>query len=137
MSALQPGDIISSGRTLYRHVGMVHGWNGWGEVLVIDNSPETGGVAIRTLQAFLGGSDLRVERRAHPSDASVWLQRARARLGQGYDLLLYNCEHFVYEVTEGTPWSPQLQLRVGVGAILGVATVGYLLLRSPSRSRAA
>lgn len=73
MSALQPGDIISSGRTFYRHVGMVHGWNAWGEVLVIDNSPETGGVAIRTLQAFLGSSDLRVERRAHPPERGpVW-----------------------------------------------------------------
>lgn len=137
MSALQPGDIISSGRGLYRHVGMVQGWNAWGEVMVIDNSPETGGVATRTLRAFMAGSDLRVERRAHPHHAPAWLARARACLGRGYHLMLYNCEHFIHEVTEGTAASPQLRRAVGAGAAISVAALAFFLFLPSDNPRRA
>ena len=131
MIDLQPGDIISAGRLLYRHVGIVHGWNARGEVIVIDNSPESGGVATRTLRAFVDGSDLRVERRAHPQHAPEWIARAQARVGRRYDLLAYNCEHFIHEVTHGAPASPQLQR---AGAVIAVAGLAYFLSR-PSNDR--
>ena len=50
------------------------------------------------------------------------VERARARIGEPYQLLLNNCEHFAYEVRTGTAQSKQLQnaALVGTAAALGI-----------------
>ena len=48
------------------------------------------------------------------------IDRARARIGEDYNLFSSNCEHFVTEVRTGTPKSIQIETASNVGMILAV-----------------
>ena len=54
------------------------------------------------------------------------IDRARERIGEDYNLLWSNCEHFVTEVRTGTAQSIQVQnaVKVAVGVAIGVGVIG-------------
>lgn len=56
------------------------------------------------------------------------LVRAKSRLGEKYNLFLYNCEHYCNEVQYGKARSVQIL------AALVLAILTFLLIRSSSRS---
>ena len=72
------------------------------------------------------------------------IHRARERIGEDYNLLWSNCEHFVTEVRTGTAQSIQVQeaVKIGVGVALGVGVIGaavaglaYMFGRKRNRDR--
>lgn len=92
--------------------------------LVIHNSKVEGKVVIETLGVFSEGKRIHIERRAMPGRGQNVIQAALAYWGKKYDLLQFNCEHFVSIAHEGSPKSPQLGTAVGFGIIaslLGLA----------------
>jgi len=87
--------------------------------MVIDASPETGGVTERSFQEFSGGKPVRsadIEPAFSPTET---VARARAKIGKPYNPFTANCEHLVRWATEGSARSKQvkagLTLAAGVG----------------------
>ena len=54
------------------------------------------------------------------------IRRARSQIGKSYDLLRFNCEHFVHLAHGEKPVSRQL---VRGTLIVGLAAVAYILLK--------
>jgi len=90
----------------YLHKGIVHSVVIGMEVIVyvIDNSKNRGSVGICTLEAFANGNRVFIERRAGSSAEADWIvRRAESQLRTRYDLLIWNCQHFVNWVLSGMP----------------------------------
>jgi hypothetical protein len=105
---------------VFRHKGIVSNrrWNG--KPMVIANSQATGGVAEVTWDAFAAGQQVFVE--GYPGNLPPLevLCNARSLIGQPYNVLQSNCEHFVYHCHGQQPNSPQ------VAAVAVVAALGLL-----------
>ena len=86
--------------------------------MVFSNSFRSGRVAEEPLAVFKGAGEFVPV--AQLANLPVWyvLSRARLMLGTRWNLLSWNCEHFMYWVFGREPESPQLKQ---VGVILGVA----------------
>lgn len=76
------------------------------------------------------GVEFFVEQRAPVGYEDVIVERARALIGTQYDLLLFNCEHFVNVVHDGKKQSPQLQR----ATLWGTLIVGGIALLSQSNT---
>jgi len=113
------GDIVQV--TVYgviAHEGIVteHG-------RVISNSRRRGGVYEESLRDFSGGRKIINKgplKRALPLTA---LSRARSRLGQSYDVVNDNCQHFVRWCYGLRPYSPQKRLALAGGAVLALMAI--------------
>lgn len=114
----RPGTIVRVPVGLFTHRGIVSDrWYG-GLPMVISNSRRRRMVAEEPWETFANGGKVSIE--GYPSDLSpaVVLVRARSRLGEAWDLLTFNCEHFV-EIAHGRkPQSRQLQAAVALGALV-------------------
>lgn len=86
-----------------RHFGIATGYG-----TVIHSSRRLGGVTESDMDEFAQGKPVRVIRMACPVSGSELVARARAKKGQGYNLLFKNCEHFVTWVLDGRARSSQL-----------------------------
>lgn len=116
------GQIVASWRVFYWHWGIVtDSWKN-GEQTVISCSGLRRMVVEEPMSIFCQGNS--VEPRDFPSALTVRevLARARGKLGQPYDLLSWNCEHFVYDASGLVKQSPQLQQ-------LAICAFGLALLR--------
>ena len=122
-STLSPGTVVSVPVFgLLSHVGIVSDRVGHdGCPMVISNSQRRRGGAEESWSDFTQGKEAKVE----PLSSSLpwWevLDRARSRLGRRWDLLVWNCEHFVRYSLGLEPKSPQL--RAVAGAILVVVAL--------------
>lgn len=105
----QAGDMISTpGRLgVVTHYGIYLGESN-GIRWVIHNSKLERRVVIEPLYGFSEGRPIRVERRAIPGREESVIRAALAYLGTQYNLLQFNCEHFVTLAHEGNAKSPQL-----------------------------
>lgn len=120
---LQPGDRVLTHKSFFGivqhhslYVGMDTDWNAW----VIENVVGEGvrwtrlddliqrNGAISGIERFFGSE---VQR-------SASVNRALARIGLPYDVLSYNCEHFVNEVLHGQRKSKQVEVFGGLAALL-------------------
>lgn len=96
-------------------------------VWIIDNNPHRGCVGYRTLEDFTGGQSAWLETPIQNFEIASWIiSRAESQLGGIYDLITFNCEHFVTLALGGKPESGQLQrwgwLAVGVVGAIVVAS---------------
>ena len=87
-------------------------------------------VQLATWEQFANGI-VHIAHRARPRYQNTVVERARALLGQKYDLLTFNCEHFVNFAAVGEKQSPQLHRAVGWGI---VGAVGAWALRAFANS---
>ena len=89
------------------------------------------GVRLITLSQFLReGTLVRVDHNNFSLKMQEYIiARINHRLGKAYDLLSYNCEHFVNDVLNGKISSKQIA--VGTGLALGITAVA--LWRASSR----
>lgn len=81
------------------------------------------GVVRQSEERFSGGRAVRARRARtvlHPHEV---LRRAESTLGRPYDLLRWNCEHFVEFCLGRRPVSGQLRVAAAVG-LVGFALVG-------------
>lgn len=79
----------------YRHRGIVVGWDFAGQPLVASNSAARGGVCVETLADFAAGRDVIIAELLDQQLHAAILRRVRERLGSKYDLVSWNCDHFV------------------------------------------
>lgn len=120
---LQPGDRVITHKSLFGiikhhslYVGMDAGWNAW----VVENVAGEG-VRWTRLDELIqrNGAITEIERsqgtEAH-RNASV--KRALDRVGLRYDVLSYNCEHFVNDAIYGQRKSRQVEVFGGIAALL-------------------
>jgi uncharacterized protein YycO len=122
---LKPGDRIvvpKSWLKVIQHHVIYLGQNHMGVHLIAENAV---GLYVRIIAAdeFFRGNP-QVTRVDHfvgnNSDRKIAVQRALKQVGQPYDLINYNCEHFATYVQTGKPTSNQ----VGWGlALLGVFAI--------------
>jgi Lecithin retinol acyltransferase len=105
---------------IFCHRGIVSDRRQNGVPMVIANARDTQGVAEVPLEKFTTGPPCFVE--GYPSELppEEVLYRARCMLGKPYDLLRFNCEHFVSVCHGKRPSSPQ------VGAVALLVAVGFL-----------
>lgn len=118
MGNLNPGQLIGVRVGPVIHLGIVSDRYAQGLPMVFSNSLRSRCVEEEPLAVFQGAYEFVSV--AQPANLPAWyvLSRARQMLGTRWNLISWNCEHFVYWVFGHEPESPQLK-RVGV--ILGIA----------------
>jgi len=119
---IQTGDKLQRPGPLgTRHVGIYLGRDAWGQDWVIHND-KGGYVKEDFLSTFAAGFPVSLAQRA----ASTWWEqqqivaRARSLLGQKFDLINFNCEHFANYAQTGVAHSPQLGFVAGATALLAI-----------------
>ncbi|MGB3456771.1 MAG: lecithin retinol acyltransferase family protein [Litorimonas sp.] len=90
-------------RGLFDHVGIATGYG-----TVIHSSARYGRVAETDLADFAGGRRVRTVAYASALSGPQIVVRARGRIGQRYNPLVRNCEHFVSWCVSGEARSRQL-----------------------------
>ncbi|MCB0699306.1 MAG: lecithin retinol acyltransferase family protein [Chitinophagales bacterium] len=58
------------------------------------------------------------------------INRAHSLLGNPYDLITFNCEHFANAVQSGFVRSKQVDTTIGIVSIIGLILLGYTVARS-------
>jgi hypothetical protein len=127
---LQHGDKVwTPARTIpgKQHYGI---WDGENRAFIHNTIP--GGVQYARADQFINGHYV-IEKRAAPGYEHEVVRRARAHLGSNYDLLSFNCEHFVNYVADGEKKSLQLQVLMVFAALLG--GLAWLLSSGADRPR--
>lgn len=120
---LMPGTVISVDMGLYDHIGIVTDQYVNGVPAVISNSLKNGGVSEESLADFTGGHLVSTVGYLGNLPVRQVLQRARSKIGTKWDLLLWNCEHFVRWAHGLNPASPQV--RRGFMLLAGIAALIY------------
>jgi hypothetical protein len=112
-----PGSIVAVRQGPVTHVGIVTEWQ-----TVISSKPQKG-IHEETMADFSGG--LAVECQGYPGSlpAAVVIYRARSRIGEQWNLVKWNCEHFVRYAHGVEEKSPQLQ--VFGKMVLACCVVGF------------
>lgn len=116
---LSPGDQIVEYITalgIAKHFAIYLGWDDAGTEWVIENIK---GDAVRVTKANDFFSRVIKVDRIIKHTGTNWdrknlVQRALSKIGVPYNLINYNCEHFVTEVITGKPVSRQVQNAVAV-----------------------
>jgi hypothetical protein len=130
MIILQTGDLISVQKDgVITHPGIFVGDRGRGFNEVVHNTPRAGGVVRESFESFADGKEVSFVARAPAGCGQLHAERALSVEGTRYNLLTWNCEHFVTWVRAGRPESGQL--KTGMAALL-LAGVGVLLSTRPS-----
>lgn len=107
-----------------KHVGVCAGFHPVsGEPLVAHNSQRFGGVRMSPISEFSEGRKVKVYPQSTPRSPETIQQRIRELLGKPYNVLSFNCEHFVSEVQQGRARSPQLALWFGAVLIGGAVAL--------------
>ena len=107
-SLIHPAGTVLS-FTVYgviKHFGIATGYGS-----VIHASRRFGRVEETEFTVFCDGRRARIIPYASAISGSEIVARARTKLGQRYNILLNNCEHFMTWVTEGKARSSQLAAR--------------------------
>jgi hypothetical protein len=116
----KPGTVLSVSRGLYRHVGIASNFLVEGEQGVISASSKFGHVVEQTLSEFADGGSVRNDGYPGTLPPAVVLMRARRCLGQRYNLLFSNCEHFARHAHGLRVASPQLIIAAWAAIVIGV-----------------
>lgn len=116
------GQAVASWRIFYWHWGIVtDSWKD-GEQIVISCSGLRRMVVEEPISIFRQGNPIEPRNLTSALPVREVLVRARAKLGERYDLLSWNCEHFVYDSFGLDKQSPQLKQ-------LAICAIGLALLR--------
>ncbi len=115
------GDHLSSPRTCYSHHGIFVGDDKVIHYSGFCNGISSGCIEVTSLKKFANGNDVFIvvhKKRKFNSKESV--ERARTRLGEDwYNVLLNNCEHFVYWCIMGEHKSKQIDEAISLIAYVG------------------
>lgn len=117
MKNLTPGTLVSVMVGPFKHYGIVSGRAIGGMPHVISNSRRKGAVAEEPVSVFSGGKSIKVHGRLGELSPSAVVSRARSQLGKTYNLLRWNCEHFVRWAYGIKVESPQLQRTLVLGLL--------------------
>lgn len=124
-SLLPVGSVLSVDFGLYTHFGVVTGRDRRGLPVVTSNSLRRGGVFQESIETFCEGRPCKLVRAAG-HDALLLAQRALSAIGQKYDLLRFNCEHFIEWVKGNAPSSSQVALWGTLIAVAGLCVAAAM-----------
>lgn len=122
---LRKGDVIKRRGPLgTEHIGLYAGSDWIGRGWVIHNAKDDR-VRWELLETFANGEAVSVVRQAaNAYEGEVIIARAHSLLGQKFDLINFNCEHFVTMAISGAAISPQLRgVAIGLAILAGVGLV--------------
>lgn len=122
---LQPGDVVERmGFLGTRHKGIFAGWDRGGRGLVVHNAKNEF-VKWDFLQNFAAGLPVKISSRVarNPYEQRLIVKRAQSLLGRPYQLLSFNCDHFVTYAQTGKAQSSQLQAFAGVATSVAILAV--------------
>lgn len=109
MNKLIPGTVVSTMIGPIEHFGIVSDRFDGGIPRIISNSKKTGCVSEEPAKIFTNGKKVRVHTfRGNLSSYTV-IARARSLIGSNYNLLNWNCEHFIRWGHGLKPESPQIK----------------------------
>mgnify|MGYP000008766014 CR=1 FL=1 len=115
---------------LYQHWALLSDRTRDGKPMLISNTRRNGTVKEESWDQVVGNRQFKVHYIQINTSPSLILARARNCINRvKYDLLQYNCEHFVREVITGVAKSTQVKQALAVGSL----TVGALYLMSRNR----
>ncbi len=108
MTSLPPGTTISVKFGFYKHYGLVSEKNINGVPMIISNSFRRKGVYAEPWEDLT--CNRKIEIRGFPGqlDPHLVLSRARSKIGTKWNLINWNCEHFVNWAHGLKAHSPQL-----------------------------
>lgn len=118
---IRPGTIVGVWIGMIQHVGILTDSG-----TVIANSFVHGGVTELSVPKFTIGKRLSLKGYPGRLSSQEVIANARAEIGQPWNLLKNNCEHFVRRAHGVPPHSPQLQRAMFA---VGVTAVSLLLHR--------
>lgn len=130
---LNPGTIVQINFGLYKHPGIVSDRTMNSMPMVISNSFRKRGVYEEPWEDFSNGKEFNYKGYPGILSPDEVLSRARSRIGTGWNLFNWNCEHFVR-------WSHGLKSRspqVITYATCTIAVAGLALLFSKGKSNTA
>jgi len=111
-----PGAVVAVSPLIATHFGIATDRG-----TVIANSKRKHCVCEETVEEFSGGWPIRVVGYLGNLGAAEVLNRARSLLGRPYDLLGFNCEHFVRQTHGLKPKSSQIRTALVLGVAVAVA----------------
>jgi uncharacterized protein YycO len=123
---LKPGDelvVPKSNWDIIQHHALYIGYDHLGIHWIIHNVVGVG-VTLITVDDFFTQVDkiTQVIRFTDSnSERKVLVQKALTRIGKPYNLINYNCEHFINEVKTGVASSPQVKAGLAFGGVLLLA----------------
>ena len=122
---IPPGTVVSVLVGFVRHYGIAT--DKWidGEQAFISSSMRRGCVAEESKTVFSNNKPIRIEGYPGKLSAAVVLMRARALLGETWDLFKKNCEHFWRKAHGLKPQSPQVR-----GWAAGIGTFAVIFIAS-------
>jgi hypothetical protein len=111
---LKPGDelvVPKSGFDIIQHHALYIGYDHKSTHLIIHNNIHTG-VSLISVDDFFS-QVLKINEiipfRGTNAERKILVQKALAKIGQAYNLINYNCEHFITEIKSGEARSRQLE----------------------------
>lgn len=113
----QVGDVVSVEHPNFTHWGIRLGPN-----KIIAASKRFKIICEVTDAVFSGGGIIKKHPLQGVVDRDAITRAARSRLGERYDMVFSNCEHFVSWVINGKPESPQV--KYWVSTIIAGAAIG-------------
>jgi uncharacterized protein YycO len=120
---IQKGDKVSrmkrgTGVPIIRHYAVYIGVNQYNQHTFAENNVDYGVRIVTSDEFFKDSTSIEVESisKTHQQRERA-VQFAKQKVGQKYDLMNYNCEHFANEVTTGKSISKQI-IGWGMGALL-------------------
>jgi len=125
--SLPPGSVISIRYPLYKHFAIVSDSFGDGKPNLISLSCRTGCVLEESWNSVVGKRPFELSRIQGNESADTVLTRARSFISSDikYNLLTFNCEHFV-RLVHGLPVKSKQVRRTLYGAMLGTASCLFL-----------
>ena len=130
--SLTPGTIVRIHFGFYSHPGIVSDKKHDAMPMVISNSQRKRGVYEETWEEFCNGRPVDILDYPGSLAPAEVLQRARSKIGTRWNLLTWNCEHFIRFAHGLKPRSPQVRAYAGCA----VAIAGLAVLFSKGRSKA-
>lgn len=109
MKTLSAGDVVSIQLGIIEHFGVVSDKYINGVPCIISNSHKKGMVVEESIQEFANGRAITVHQYSGSLNPIQIISRARSRLGESYNLIKWNCEHFIRWATGLEPKSPQVR----------------------------
>lgn len=133
---IQLGDKVSRlkrGVPFIRHYAVYLGTNEYGIHRFAENNVNNG-VQIVTADDFFSNAEAIQVERSHTSREQRMraVRLAEQKVGQKYNLLDYNCEHFANEITIGSRKSKQVSWGLGISMCL-IIGIGSRLINSKLR----
>ncbi|MEW8026699.1 MAG: lecithin retinol acyltransferase family protein [Candidatus Thiodiazotropha sp.] len=114
----KPCHIVSVPFGPFRHYGLISDQYVSGSPYIFSCSSRAGQVAEEPAHIFAGGQEIKIHGFQSALNYIQVIDRARSRIGTKYNLLRWNCEHYVRWVHNLKAESPQLKKTSALGLFL-------------------